>query len=58
MDELELDFKAKLCIWDGLSPWYFITVTEKESSLIRSKFRLFHTGWGSIPVEVKVGGSI
>jgi hypothetical protein len=54
---LDLEFKitAKLWIYDGPSPWYFITIPKKEASYIRKEFRDIHGGWGSLPVEVKIG---
>lgn len=55
---MKLSFKANLWVWDGPSPWYFVTVPKKESSLIRSRFRQVHRGWGSIPVEVMIGASV
>lgn len=57
MDEV-FDFKARLWIWDGPSPWYFITVPHKKSAEIKRIFGHLHRGWGSIPIEVKIGGSI
>lgn len=55
---MELSFKANLWVWDGPNPWYFITVPKNISKDIRSRFRHVHRGWGSIPVEVNIGGSI
>lgn len=53
-----VNFKSNLWIWDGPSPWYFMTVPEKISKVIRARFRTVHRGWGSIPVEVIIGSSI
>jgi hypothetical protein len=54
---MDYQFKAKIWIWEGPGPWYFITVPKNVSSEIREKFRMFHRGWGSIPVEVLIGSS-
>ncbi len=56
--KMEINFKSNLWIWDGPSPWYFVTVPKDLSEKIRSRFRHVHRGWGSIPVEVNIGGSI
>lgn len=55
---MKVTFKSNLWIWDGPAPWYFITVPDKESKEIRTRFRSVHRGWGSIPVEVNIGSSI
>lgn len=57
MDSYLLKFKSNLWVWDGSSPWYFVTVPEKESILIRERFRHVHRGWGSVPVLVQIGDS-
>lgn len=57
MEPYEVTFKAKVWIWDGSSPWYFVTVPEKESSDLKKMFGAFHRGWGSIPVRVTIGAS-
>lgn len=55
---MEVNFKSNLWIWDGPNPWYFVTVPEEISKNIREQFRHVHRGWGSIPVEVIIGGSV
>lgn len=55
--DFELDFTSNLWVWDGPAAWYFVTVPEKESKLIRDRFRHVHRGWGSIPVTVQIGES-
>ncbi|MBI2621049.1 MAG: DUF1905 domain-containing protein [Candidatus Levybacteria bacterium] len=57
MEDFELEIKARVWIWEGTSPWYFVTIPKKESSLIRREFRHVHRGWGSIPVFVRIGKS-
>lgn len=51
---MKLNLKTKIWIWEGPSPWYFITIPKKESKKIREEFRSVHRGWGSIPVKVKI----
>lgn len=54
---MKLKFKTKVRIWEGPSAWYFVTIPVKESAQVREKFRNVHRGWGSIPVNVKIGKS-
>lgn len=57
MEPYEITFKAKVWIYEGPTPWYFITVPEKESAELKKIFGAFHRGWGSIPVSVTIGAS-
>ena len=57
MEDFQVKFKSNLWIWDGPTPWYFVTVPEKESKIIRARFRHVHRGWGSIPVIVQIDDS-
>jgi len=57
VEEFEREIKTRVWIWDGPSPWYFVTIPKKESSEIKKKFGAYHRGWGSIPVTVTIGGS-
>lgn len=57
MEPYALTFKAKVWIYEGPSPWYFITVPKKESAELKKMFGPFHRGWGSIPVLVTIGAS-
>lgn len=55
MDEFEVNFKAKLWIYEAPAPWYMITVPINVSSKIKDRFGHLHRGWGSIPVIVSIG---
>jgi len=55
VDEYERKIKAKVWLYPGPSPWYFITIPEKNSLEIKKKFGAFHRGWGSIPVRIRLG---
>lgn len=54
---MNLEFIARLAIYESPSPWYFVELPKKESSFIRYKYRHVHRGWGSIPVKVQIGDS-
>ena len=58
MDDYQLDFKERMWILEAPAPWYLITVPENISKEIKKEFGHLHRGWGSIPVEVHIGGSI
>ncbi len=45
-------------IWEGPSPWYFITIPPKESEYIHKEFLDRHRGWTSLPVQVSIGKSV
>jgi hypothetical protein len=55
MMSYEFKFKDRLSIFESPSPWYYVEVPKKEASLIRSKYRHLHRGWGSIPVIAQIG---
>jgi hypothetical protein len=55
--EFEREIKVRVWVWDGPTPWYFVTIPEKESAEINHKFGSHHRGWGSIPVLVRIGTS-
>jgi len=57
MKGYEFKLRARVWIWDGPSPWYFITVPPKEAGYIRKEFLDQHRGWSSLPVEVTIGKS-
>lgn len=57
MDDFEVDFKAKVWIYEAPAPWYMITVPVEVSSQIKKLFGHLHRGWGSIPVTVQIGES-
>jgi hypothetical protein len=47
--------KTKVWIYPGDTPWHFVTIDQKESKEIKEKHGKVRRGFGSIPVEVKVG---
>lgn len=47
---------VKVWLYPGeSSSWHFITVPRKESADIETRYKEFKKGWGSLPVEVKLG---
>lgn len=41
-----------------MAAWHFLGVSKKESAKIKEKFSKLKKGFGSIPVEVKLGASV
>lgn len=49
-------FSASLWLYPGdMAAWHFITVPRKETAAIDSVFKEFKKGWGSLPVEARIG---
>lgn len=51
-------FSARLWVYPGMAGWHFITVPKDISEKIKSRFGQSSKGWGSLPVEVKLGKTI
>ena len=50
---------AKLWLYPSENgAWHFLTVPKKESEIILKKYSAFKKGWGSLPVEVKIGKTV
>ena len=50
--------RAKLFKWTGSAAWHFIRIDKKTSEEIKDNFGMYARGWGSLPVNVKVGESV
>lgn len=48
-------FDAGVWLYPGDAAWHFVTVPKKVSANINERFGTMRRGWGSLPVEVKVG---
>jgi hypothetical protein len=51
-------FTAKLWIYPGQAAWHFITLPKKESATVKEKHGKGARGFGSLPVEAKIGKTI
>lgn len=51
-------FKSVIWIYEGDSPWHFVTINKTISKKIRSNLLIRPKGFGSIPVSVKVGKTV
>lgn len=54
---VEFGFDAKVWLYPGEAAWHFITVPIDLSKEIKLEFGGLARGWGSLPVNVQIGGS-
>ena len=52
---MDFEFSGKIWFWKGPSPFFFVTVPEKESGDLKAISSLVTYGWGVIPVHVRIG---
>lgn len=52
---MEFKFSGKIWFWRGPSPFFFVTVPEKQAAEIKGISKLVTYGWGMIPVHVQIG---
>lgn len=51
------DFEAALFEWSGTAAWHFVAVPEPISDEIAARTEGFTRGFGSVRVQVRIGGS-
>ena len=54
---MEFDFGGAIWHWRGPAPFYFITVPDDESELIKADANSITYGWGMIPVDARIGST-
>lgn len=47
--------KAKVWLYEGDSPWHFVTIDKKTSGDIKKEYPFPRRGFGSIPVNITIG---
>jgi hypothetical protein len=52
---MEFEFDGKIWYWRGPSPFFFVTMPEKESHELKEISSMVTYGWGVIPVDVQIG---
>lgn len=52
---MDLEFCGEVWFWRGPSPWYFVTVPERESLELQDISGAVTYGWGMIPVRARIG---
>jgi hypothetical protein len=55
MHAIKYELEADVWIYSGQGAWHFVTIPEKESKEIKELFSGLSRGWGSLPVNVRLG---
>lgn len=55
IDDIDLAFDGEVWHWRGPSPFYFITVPDEPSALLRAVSSAVSYGWGMIPIRASIG---
>mgnify|MGYP001577208283 CR=1 FL=1 len=58
MRGISYSISAKVWLYQGDSPWHFITIKKPDADEIKKEFIWPRRGFGSIPVQVKIGKTI
>jgi hypothetical protein len=51
----EYKLRSKVLLYPGMTGWHFLSVPKKESAEIKKACAGKTKGWGSLPVEAKIG---
>jgi hypothetical protein len=51
---MDLEFSGRLWFWKGPAPWFFVTVPEEESGMLKFVSGHVTYGWGVIPVQARI----
>jgi hypothetical protein len=51
----EYKIRSKVWLYPGMAGWHFLTIPKKQSEEIKKAFASNARGWGSLPVEVRLG---
>lgn len=52
---MNIEFSGVIWYWRGPSPFYFVTVPDRQSQDLKSIAGHVTYGWGMIPVNARVG---
>ena len=50
--------RAKVWLYSGAGGWHFVNLSARQSGEIRVRFGGNARGWGSLPVEITLGGTV
>jgi hypothetical protein len=53
----EIEFHGEMFEWRGPAPYYFISIPESESAMIKERAAQLTYGWGVIPVIGEIGNT-
>jgi hypothetical protein len=59
MEDHKATYRFRATIWkySGNAAWHFVTLPNKQATMVRSLFKDFARPFGSIPVEVTIGNT-
>ncbi len=57
MKDNQYELQAEVWLWPGKAGWYFVTLPQSVADDINIKFTGRERGWGSLPVNVKMGST-
>lgn len=49
--------RSEIFQYPGMAGWFFLTLPTRQSQIIKTQFGITARGWGSLPVEVTIGGT-
>ena len=52
---MDFEFSGEVWFWKGPSPWYFVTVPERQCRELEEASAVVSYGWGMIPVTAQIG---
>lgn len=52
------NLKSEIWVYPGQAGWRFLSVDRRISEKIKADFGLQSKGWGSLPVEAKIGKTL
>ena len=54
---VEIEFEAKVWLYDGPDPWHFVTLPDEAAEALQEEVAPAPGGFGSVPVVVTIGSS-
>ncbi len=55
MKKTQYKIKSEVWVYPGTAGWRFVSIDRKVSEQIKRDFTGLSKGWGSLPVEAKIG---
>jgi hypothetical protein len=54
---MNFEFNGRIWFWKGPAPWFFVTVPDEESDILKAISGAVTYGWGVIPVQVRINNT-
>jgi len=55
--KLKYNVRSEVWLYPGMAGWHFVSLSKAQSEEIKKNYAAQKRGWGSLPVEVKLGKS-